>query len=353
MDGDWTSAFTSIQRPQLPGTLPHIYAIATAAMASANLLSLPPSISPPTALALSQKAPLILANPPTSSLPWPLSLLFSRETPESWAIHENLLLSALRTGDETAAAQILERLEARFGERNERILTMRGIYNEALARTPQDLEKVFDGYEKMLREDPTNISIRKRRVAVLKSLGRTQDAITAVTVLLQNSPTDVEAWAEASELYASQAAWGQAIYCAEEVLLTAPNSWSAHAHVATLHYLSTAANNPPSLSELSLALKHFCRAVELDDGYLRGFYGVKVVAQKLLPLLSDAPVSARKQREQDDEDVPIPSRASVQKLEEIATKKLGEIIRDFGSKKKGQSGYDEAEIIAAKELLNR
>ena len=78
MDGDWTSAFTSIQRPQLPGTLPHIYAIATAAMASANLLSLPPSISPPTALALSQKAPLILANPPTSSLPWPLSLLFSR-----------------------------------------------------------------------------------------------------------------------------------------------------------------------------------------------------------------------------------------------------------------------------------
>ncbi|KAF2993331.1 hypothetical protein E8E13_001957 [Curvularia kusanoi] len=322
-------------------------------MASANLLAPPLSITPPTALALSQKAPLILANPPTSSLPWPLSLLFSRETPESWAIHENLLLSALRTGDEKAAAQILERMEARFGEHNERIVTLRGIYNEATARTTADLEKVFDGYEKILREDPTNISIRKRRVTVLKSLGRTADAITAITVLLENSPTDVEAWAEASELYASQAAWGQAIYCAEEVLLTAPNSWSAHAHVATLHYLSTASNSPPSLPALSLALKHFCRAVELDDSYLRGFYGIKVVAKKLLPLLSDAPVSAKKRGEQDDEDVPIPSLASVRKLDEIATKKLGEIIRDFGSKKKGQSGYDEAEIIAAKELLNR
>lgn len=322
-------------------------------MASANLLSPPTSISPPTALALSQKAPLILANPPTSSLPWPLSLLFSRETPESWAIHENLFLSALRTGDEKAAAQILERIESRFGERNERIITLRGIYNEATAQTTSELEKVFEGYEKILREDPTNVSIRKRRVAVLKSLGRTADAITAVTVLLQNSPTDVEAWAEASELYASQGAWGQAIYCAEEVLLTAPNSWSAHAHVATLHYLSTASNNPPSLSELSLAFKHFCRSVELNEGYLRGFYGIKTVAAKLLPLVTDAQASSKKRGEQDDDDVPIPSLSSVQKLDEIATKKLGEIIRDHANSKKGQSGYDEAEIIAAKELLNR
>ncbi|KAF2630753.1 hypothetical protein BU25DRAFT_408033 [Macroventuria anomochaeta] len=322
-------------------------------MATANLLAPPSNIAPPAALALSQKAPLILSNPPTSSLPWPLSLLFSRETPESWAIHENLFLSALRTGDEESAAQLLSRLASRFGEHNERIVTLRGIYNEATAQTPASLEKVFEGYEKILREDPTNISIRKRRVAVLKSLGRTSDAVTALTVLLQNSPTDVEAWAEASELYASQAAWGQAIYCAEEVLLFAPTSWSAHAHVATLHSLSASSTSPPSLSGLSLALKHFCRAVELNEGYLRAFYGVKIVASKLLPLLSDTQVSSRKRGEQDDEDVPVPTLASVQKLDEIATKKLGEFIRDFGSRKKGQSGYDEAEIVAAKELLSR
>ncbi|KZM23048.1 hypothetical protein ST47_g5672 [Ascochyta rabiei] len=322
-------------------------------MATANLLTPPTRIPPPTALALSQKAPLILSNPPTSSLPWPLSLLFSRETPESWAIHENLLLSALRTGDESSAAQILSRLESRFGERNERIITLRGIYNEATAQTPADLERVFEGYEKILREDPTNASIRKRRVAVLKSLGRTSDAITAVTVLLQNSPTDVEAWAEASELYASQAAWGQAIYCAEEVLLIAPLSWSAHAHVATLHYLSSTSSSPASTSELALALKHFCRAVELNQGYLRAFYGLKLVAPKLIPLLPDASASSKKKSDQDDDDVPLPSLTSVQKLDEMATKKLGDFIRDFASAKEGQSGYDEAEIIAAKELLNR
>jgi tetratricopeptide (TPR) repeat protein len=200
-------------------------------MSQANLLSPPTQIPPPTALALSQKAPLILSHPPTSSLPWPLSLLFSRETPESWTINENLFYAALRTGDETSARAILERLEARFGEKNERIITLMGIFNEATASSNQELEKVFEGYEKILREDPTNMSVRKRRVAVLKALGRTQDAITAVTVLLQNSPTDVEAWAEASELYATQGAWGQAIYCAEEVLLVMPNAWSVRRQV--------------------------------------------------------------------------------------------------------------------------
>jgi tetratricopeptide (TPR) repeat protein len=227
-----------INIPQLTSLLlRHNHGRELANMTLANLLSPPSQIPPQTALALSQKAPLILSSPPTSSLPWPLSLLFSRETPESWTIHENLFYAALRTGDEASARAILERLEARFGDQNERIITLRGIYNEATAQSDADLEKVFDGYEKILREDPTNMSVRKRRVAVLKALGRTQDAITAVTVLLQNSPTDAEAWAEASELYASQAAWGQAIYCAEEVLLVMPNAWSVSArdHSIAMH----------------------------------------------------------------------------------------------------------------------
>lgn len=195
-------------------------------MAQANLLSPPSQIPPPVALQLSQKAPPILAAPPTSSLPWPLSLLFTRETPESWAIHENLFLASIRTGDDASARQILDRLTARFGEDNERIVTMHGIYEEALAKDDKALERIFEAYEKILRDDPTNFGVRKRRVAVLKSLGRTADAITALTVLVENSPIDAEAWAELSELYAGVGAWGQAIFSMEEVLLIMPNSWS-------------------------------------------------------------------------------------------------------------------------------
>ena len=195
-------------------------------MAQANLLTPPSLIPPPTALHLSQKAPLILSSTPTSSLPWPLSLLFTRETPETWTIHENLLLSALRAGDDAAARQILDRMTTRFGATNERMMALKGIYDEAVAKDDAELGRIFDGYEKVLKEDATNFSVRKRRVAVLKRLGRTADAITALTVLVENSPTDVEAWAELSELYAGVGAWGQAIFCMEEVLLVMPNAWS-------------------------------------------------------------------------------------------------------------------------------
>jgi len=195
-------------------------------MSQVNLLSPPSLIPPPTALALAQKAPLVLTSSPISSLPWPLSLLFSRESPESWTIHENLLLATLRTGDDASARKILDRLATRFGADNERIITLRGIYEEALATNNAELESVFNGYEKILREDPTNFGIRKRRVAVLKSMGRHADAISALTVLLENSPTDIEAWAELSELYAGQGLWSQAVFCLEEVLLVLPNAWS-------------------------------------------------------------------------------------------------------------------------------
>ncbi|CAI6341464.1 unnamed protein product [Periconia digitata] len=315
---------------------------------AANLLSPPSQITPNTALQLSQKAPLILSSSPTSSLPWPLSLLFSRETPETWTIHENLLLAALRTGDDASARQILDRMTERFGESNERIIALRGIYEEALAKDDKELAKVLDGYGKVLDTDPTNMAVRKRGIAVMKNLGKTAEAIASLRVLLDSSPTDAEAWAEMSDMYASIGSWGQAIYCLEEVLLLMPNAWSAHAQIATLHYLSA----PASVPALAMALRHFARSAELNESYLRGYYGLKMVSQKLLPLLSDTPSTSRRNADADD-DVPPPKLQTIKKLEELATSKLAEIVRQYKSGSKKWAAFDEAEVIAARELLNR
>ena len=43
----------------------------------------------------------------------------------------------------------------------------------------------------------------------------------------------------------------------------------------------------------------------------------------------------------------------VKKLEELATNKLAEMVRQFKSGNKSWQGFDEAEIIAARELLDR
>ena len=66
----------------------------------------------------------------------------------------------------------------------------------------------------------------KRRVALLRSLQRPSDAISALIQLLDAIPTDAEAWGELADLYQSQGLGSQAIFSLEEALLIAPNSWN-------------------------------------------------------------------------------------------------------------------------------
>lgn len=66
----------------------------------------------------------------------------------------------------------------------------------------------------------------KRRIALLKSLNKTTEAIIALNKFLDTSPTDGEAWAELADLYVSQGMYPQGIFALEEVLLVTPNAWN-------------------------------------------------------------------------------------------------------------------------------
>lgn len=48
-----------------------------------------------------------------------------------------------------------------------------------------------------------------------------------------------------------------------------------------------------------------------------------------------------------------PSVATVQKLNQLATSKLAEIIRRSASGEKGWDGYSQSELMAARELLDK
>ena len=69
---------------------------------------------------------------------------------------------------------------------------------------------------------------------------------------------------------------------------------------------------------------------------------------RLIPLLSST-----KSQKTSDSELPSPSLKTVEKLNEAATAKLGEIVRRSKSGEKNWDGYSEAELIAAQELLNR
>ncbi|OIW29498.1 hypothetical protein CONLIGDRAFT_330925 [Coniochaeta ligniaria NRRL 30616] len=317
-----------------------------------SLLHPPSHLSPAAALQLSQQAPSVLQSSPATVSSAPLISLFSTsESPDLWLKYENLLLSCLRTGDEHAAHQCLDRLVARFGEDNERVQALHGLVKEADANNTGALEIVLKQYDAILAENDTNIPVTKRRIALLRSMGRIPEAVASLIQLLDFSPTDPEAWSELADLYLSQGMYPQAIFALEEVLLMAPNAWNMHARLGEVQYMAasaTGATDAASQKYLAEALKRFSRSVELCDDYLRGYYGLKLVTTKLI---KDPPKPAVKATDLDD--FAVPTTSTIEKLNELATEKLSEIVRRYTAKERQWHGYDEAEIAAARELLSQ
>jgi hypothetical protein len=67
------------------------------------------------------------------------------------------MLSCLRTGDEQSAHFCLERLRERFGEDNERLMALRGLFQEAIANDDAALKQILEQYDSILANDPGNM----------------------------------------------------------------------------------------------------------------------------------------------------------------------------------------------------
>jgi tetratricopeptide (TPR) repeat protein len=178
------------------------------------------------------------------------------------------------------------------------------------------------------------------------------EATTQLVNLLDVSPTDAEAWAELADIYVSQGLFDQAIFALEEVLLIQPNAWSIHATLAEAIYQSShGVTNISSLSKiLAESMRRYLRSIELCENYLRGYYGLKLVTSKLLPIIAEAAKSAS--RDTPYSDLALPTEGTLQALAELATAKLSEIVRRGTAGDKGWDGYDAADLKAARELLD-
>lgn len=321
---------------------------------SASLLHPPSHLSPEGAQQQAAQAPAILKNFPETVSSAPIISLFSApETAELWITYENLLLACLRTGDDESAHNCLERLIKRFGDTNERMMAFKGLVKEAAAKNNSELEAILKEYDGILGAEPNNIPISKRRIALLRSLDRTSDAVSGLLALVDMSPTDAEAWAELADVYLAQGLYSQAIYALEEVLVLQPNAWNIQARSGEVLYMAATATQSgdaaTATKRLAEATKRFCRSIELCDDYLRGYYGLKLVTSRLL---KDQP-NTQLRKADDSEDLALPDNATLQKLEEMATRKLGEIVRKWSAGERNWRGYEEDEIKAARELLDQ
>ncbi|KUJ15579.1 uncharacterized protein LY89DRAFT_588507 [Mollisia scopiformis] len=314
---------------------------------TSSLLHPPAHLPPNVALQLSQQAPTLLQSTPSAISPYSLSSLWSAaESAELWMTYENLMLSCLRTGDEQSAHQCLERLTARFGADNERLMALRGLFQEAVATDDAALKQVLEEYDTILKKDSSNIPITKRRIALLKSLKKTTEAITALNQFLDSSPSDAEAWAELADLYASQGMYPQSIFALEEVLLITPYAWNIHARLGEILYMAAISGEAGSEKYLAESIRRFCRSIELCDDYLRGYYGLKLTTARLLTGRSQPSRQAKS-----DSALATPDSKTLERLNETATAKLSEIVRRSVAGEAGWEGFTKSEVIAAKALL--
>ncbi|KIW72429.1 hypothetical protein PV04_00624 [Phialophora macrospora] len=302
-----------------------------------------PASDPAAALQIAQRAGSILDKSSSVSTTFPASMFNTADSTELWNDLEQLLYACLRTGDDESAFLCVEKLSQRFGATNERVMALRGLYQEATAPDEAAGRKILEDYAKILMENPMNVPIHKRRIALMRSLGRPQDAITDLVQFVDSFPTDMEAWCELSDLYHSQACIPQAIFCLEEALIIAPNAWNLHARLGELEYLASLSTTESAdvQKHLSQAIQRFSRSIELCHDYLRGFYGLKLAADKLL----------RTNTTSKGNTGPTISPEKLQKLSQLATSKLEAIIKDRTARR--SSAAESPEVIAARELLDR
>ncbi|RPA77241.1 hypothetical protein BJ508DRAFT_228915 [Ascobolus immersus RN42] len=312
-----------------------------------TLLALPPT--PENTLYLTTLAPSYLS-----------SSAASRDTYSNWALHETLFYACIRGGDDRTASLALQRLSDRFGSDDDRVAGMRGVLSEVAATTTTELEEVLRGYDEVLEKDPTKLPIAKRRITLLITLSRHSEAILSLVKLLTSFPTDTESWGQLSALYFQAQLYEKALFCLEEIVLMIPNAYNIFARMAEISYKHAQHEysgfaTPAVVKALRDSVRYYSRSLELCDGYLRAFYGLKVVTRAVLGgEFGDVWSGEKKKRSVvpgGEEEVVMQGRKVLEGLEALATRKLGEIVGHTKAGTKGWQGYDLAEVAAAEELL--
>ena len=78
-------------------------------------------------------------------------------------------------------------------------------------------------YDAVLKEDPTNSLVSKRKIAILRSENKLPDAINQLGIYLKTYMNDMEAWQELCDLYLKVQDYAKAAHTMEELVVTHPH----------------------------------------------------------------------------------------------------------------------------------
>ncbi|KAI9298812.1 TPR-like protein [Neoconidiobolus thromboides FSU 785] len=208
---------------------------------------------------------------------------------EIWLIYEQVITAAIDLGELDFAKELLLKVGQKFPD-SARFTRLCGMSLEGEGR----FEEAILLYNNLLNDIETHLPTLKRRIAINKTVGNIKETIIGLNDYLKLNPMDMEAWKELSNIYIDDNKYLEASHCIEELILFEPQNFIYHLKYAEILY---------TLEHFHLALKSYCKVVELSKNHLRGFYGIKMCVKKLLnskepkdsKLLKDLDILAVKQ----------------------------------------------------------
>jgi len=191
-------------------------------------------------------------------------------SPDVWELIERAFIVALDRHDLTSAEVCLASLRKQF-PKSVRVRRLEGMLAEARGRFDEALEIYNSILEK---DDPTNVTVWKRKAAVLRGRGAWSEATTVLSDYLKHFPADEAAWQELAELYVASNKLDLAAFCMEELITLAPENYLYHLQYAELLYTRGARG------DVEMARQYFAQAVELKQDCLRALYGLIMCLKK-------------------------------------------------------------------------
>ncbi|KAF8647326.1 hypothetical protein AX16_006788 [Volvariella volvacea WC 439] len=229
---------------------------------------------------------------------------------ERWAFLEQLALAAIDIGRLDVADNCLKQLADKFPE-SPRVDILTGIRMEAT----EPPERVLQYYKKLLEADSANAAAWKRKISVIRRIGRVDQAVEELSQFLDTFYTDVEGWLELADIYSSWNQYSSSLQALSHALLLAPQNPFIFLQFAETAY---------SAGDIPLALKMFLVVVDMAERDLsnpqkmpptgintRAWLGVKQCTRRLLRNSSAASSPS---------STPVPK--SLKKIDELATERV-------------------------------
>jgi len=190
---------------------------------------------------------------------------------ERYMVVEQVAVAAMDTHRTDVVEKCIAELKNAFDLDSVRVRRLFGMRYEML----EMWDKALAIYDDILKEDDSNSSARKRKIAILRARGDNVKAIAELNRYLKDFMGDAESWMELCELYIAEQEFAKAAFCCEELILQNPNNHIYFQRYAEIRFTQGGFEN------MEMAKTYYAKAVTLNSSNMRALYGLLLTSSQL------------------------------------------------------------------------